>query len=511
MTLPDPVPGTAVAPPRVATVRERLTTPVRQSPIALFFIAARFVRRIGLFNIGAAVVFAVTGRFSAVLWTAVTVGAITLLVFSALSWWRFRFAVVGDDLVVTSGVLSVERLVIPLERVQSVSIDQRLLHRVVGLVSVSVDTAGSAGAEFEIAAIDAPTAEALRLVAADARATAPPVAAHTSPDAVPASPVVDEHVLVRRSFRELALVGVTRLPWAGLAVLAPIVALGDEFGSLLGLGDRIERVVEGGLERTGGSAGAVAVTVLVVVAVAAVLGALLQLVREVVTNWDLTLLRTPTGLRRTAGLLNRTSRSTTVRRVQAITTDDTPPQRWLGFTTLTLKTFGDNDVGVPGSKRADVDLVRRLVFGRTAPPTLDRRISHWFVFLAVRNRLVASLIVAALAWSRFGWWAALVLLAVPLRWLVAERQWRRRRWGVGADHVAEQYGLVTRHTTEAPLRKAQVVTLTQSFFERRRGLATVRLQTADGFLAVPLIDHDTATAVRDRALIAVETDRRPAL
>ena len=506
--LPDPTPGTAATPVLPASSGARLDRPIRQSPIALAFIAWRFIRRIGVINIGAALFFTLTGRFSAFLWVAALLTAVALVLFSILSWWRFTFVVVGDELVVTRGVLSVERLVIPLDRVQSVNIDQRLLHRVVGLVSASVDTAGSAGAEFEIAAIDAPTAEALRLVASDARSS---TVISVDADHPSAALTLPDQVLLRRTVGELALVGATRLPWAGLAVLAPLVALGDELGGRLGLGDRIERAVERGQDVSGGSTGASVLVVIGLIGIAALLGALLQLVREVVTNWDLTLLRTPTGLRRTAGLLNRTSRSSTVRRVQAITTDDTPPQRWLGFTTLTLKTFGDNDIGLPGARPADVASLRELVFGKSGGPALDRAITRWFIFLATRNALAIALLGGIATWFRFDWWALVVLLLVPLRWLVAERQWRRRRWGVSDGHLAESYGLLTRHTAEAPMYKAQIVKVTQSFFERRRGLATVRVQTADGFLAVPLIPRSEAMAVRDRALFAVETDRRPAL
>lgn len=508
MALPEPTPGSAVG--ATLTDHDLLARPLRQSPVALVFIAWRFLRRVGMINIGAALVFAITSGFSVGLWIAAVLGAMAILVYSLLSWWRFTFVVSRDELVVTSGVMSVERLVIPLDRVQSVSIDQRLLHRVVGLVSASVDTAGSTGAEFEIAAIDVGTAEALRRVASDAR-----VASSATPDAgavtgqAPPAVLVPDQVLMRRSPGDLALAGATRLPWAGLAVLAPLVALGDDVDALGGVGNGIGSVVE---RWTGGGAtGGVIVIAVLVIAAAAVFGALLQMVREVVTNWNLTLHRTATGLRRTAGLLNKTSRSSTLRRVQAIVTGDTPPQRWLGFTTLTLKTFGDNDIGLPGSRPEDVDRLREIVFGTSAPPPLNRRITRWFVFLAVRNITVVALLVTFALWFRVGWSAMILLAVVPLRWVVATYQWGRRRWGLDHERIAESYELLRRHTAETPLIKAQVVTVSQSFFERRRGLATVRIQTADGFLAVPLIDREVAMAVRDRVLYAVETDRRPVL
>lgn len=503
---PDSLP--APDPPEAAD-RQLLARPVRQSPVALVFIAWRFTRRVGLINLGAALLFTVTGGFSIGLWFVAIVLTTGVLVYSLLSWWRNTFVVVRGELVVTRGVLSVERLVIPLDRVQSVSIDQQLLHRIVGLVSASIDTAGSNETEFEIAAIDVATAEALRRVASGAKVLRPTAHEHGTTVAGTIAIAEPDLVLLHRSPRELALAGATTMPWAGLALLAPLVAFGDEINVLDRLGGSAERAAE---RWTGDvSIGRVIVVVTVAITAAAVFGTLLQTTRELVTNWDLTLHRTPTGLRRTAGLLNTTSRSSTVRRVQAIVTNDTPLQRRLGITTLTLRTFGDNDIGLPGSRPDDVVRLRETVFGTITPPPIAHPVSRWSVFLAARTIALVAGPVALVLWFRVGWWSTTLLVAVPLRSAVATWEWRRRRWGLDHDRIAETHGLLRRHTAEAPLVKAQVVKVTQSFFERRRGLATIRIQTADGFLSVPLIDHADATAVRDRVLYAVETDRRPVL
>lgn len=490
--------------------RRLLVEPSRQSPIAFVFIAWRFVRRLGLSALAAAALFVFNGGLAIGTLLLAVAFAIGLLVYAALSWWQFTFAIVDDELVVTKGIVSVERLVIPLDRVQSVSIDQLFTHRIVGLVRATVDTAGSSDVEFEIDAIDRPRAEALRRVVADARRTATVVSDDGTlpPPRLPPSP---DEIVLQRTLGELVRVGATRMPWAGLALLAPLIALGEELDGYVGLGVRVERLAERG-QGVGGDAivvGAAAVIALVVVGTLA--GAVLQVAREILANWNLTLYRTPTGLRRTAGLLNTTSRSSTARRVQMITTDDTPPQRWLGFTTLKLHTFGAVDFGLPGSSDAEVRRIRRLVFGDMDRPSLDRSISRWLVFKATRNMAVIAALAGAAFWFAAGWWSALTLLAVPIEWAAASRRWRLRRWGLNDHAVAESYQFVSRHTGEAPLFKAQTVVVRQSFFERRRGLATVRMNTSSGFLAIPLIDVTEANIARDRIVHAVETDRRRAL
>lgn len=492
-----PTPGTATD-----ADRSRLALPARQSPIALMFIAVRFTRRLGMSAVIAAVLFVSNDGLGLAIGVLAAAAATALLVFSALSWWRFTFMVDDDELVVTRGILSVERLVIPLDRVQSVAIEQRLVHRFVGLVSASVDTAGSSGVEFVIDAIDENRAEALRRVAADSR----PVASGAEQ---PASGTQDlDEIVLRRTPAELVRVGVTKVPWAGLAAFAPLIALAGELDEQLDVGSRLERLVDRGGDVGGGSAIAVTALVVAMIVAATIVGTVLQLARELLTNWDLTLVRTRTGLRRTAGLVSTTSRSSTIRRIQSITTDESPPQRWLGFTLLRLRTFGENDISLPGTRPAEVAALRTMVFGHADEPDLDRSISRWFVFKATRGVAVVAVLLAVPSWVVFGWWSLLLLGAVAARWAAARRQWRLRRWSLDGDRVAEAYRFVARHTAEVPLHKAQVVTVSQSFFERRKGLATINVRTAAGFLAVPLIPYRDAAAVRDRILLAVETDHR---
>lgn len=504
MQADEPLPPPPHAPPQAAprgesTDRELLAHPARQSPIALIFIAWRFVRRLGVSALVAAVVFVTNGGLAVGALLLGVVATAALLVFSVISWWRFTFAVTGDEIVVTKGIASVERLVIPLDRVQSVAIDQRLAHRIVGLVRAAVDTAGSTDVEFEIDAIDRARAEALRRVAADARPVAAPQPGGSGALPPPRPPDV---TILHRTVGDLVKVGLTRAPWAGLVALAPLIALGDEVGQLGGIGDRLERL----FDRSGdGSAASVAVTIVVTIVLVTVIGAALQLIREVLTNWDLQLRRTATGLRRTAGLLSTTSRSSTARRVQMITTDESPLQRWLGFTHLRLHAFGDNDMSLPGSTPDEVQHVRSVVFGAPDLPHLDRGISRWWVFKVVRNLAVLAVLAAIALWFAVGWWSVLTLAAVPIRFGAAQRRWRLRRWGLTEERVAESYEFISRHTADVPLNKAQVVTVSQSFFERRKGLATVTVRTAGGYLAVPMIPASTANDVRDRMLYAVET------
>lgn len=541
-----------------------LSAPTRQAPVAVVFIAARFVRNIGLAQLAVLVVVVATGTVPEALLGFGLVVAVAGLAITVAAWWRFVFHIEGDELVVSKGIVAHERLTIPLDRIQSVSINQGFVNRLIGLVSVAVDTAGSAEAEFELDAVERGRAEALqRLAAGHARliGLAPPLGSPgpltevpaevadpppppglgfppaPPPDLLPSTgpppvvspstgppPVVSpgdgpwagsgaavsEETIVTRSPAELARIGLARWPWAGLAALAPLIAFADEAGELLPIDIDQEALLEDNLPEQFGRDLVTAVLVLALAALiaGAVLGVILQVVRVVVTEWDLRLTRTSTGFRRTAGLFSTTSRASTLSRVQAIQTDETPMQRLFGIRHLKLPTIGHGDLDIPGTTASEMTRIRDEVFDGAPRPPLDRRISHRFIFLEVRNAAIVGSAAVAAAVTMVRWWGLLVLAMVPLRWMTARRQWRLRRWGIGPDRIIESYELVNRHTAEIELIKAQTVEVRRSFFERRRGLATVRIRTAEGFLAVPLIPLSEAEAVRDLVLFTVESNRQ---
>ena len=69
--------------------------------------------------------------------------------------------------------------------------------------------------------------------------------------------------------------------------------------------------------------------------------------------------------------------------------------------------------------------------------------------------------------------------------------------------------VVDASSSQMALRKANGVQVTRSLFERRRGLATVTSTSAAGAISVGMVPVADATAVRDLALYAAETDPRP--
>lgn len=504
--------------------RHHLATPRRQSKLAPLFIAFNSLRRIGAFN-GAIAFFAIFTRRSSI-WVQLAIGvAILVLVAAALArWWMFTFQVNGDELEVQQGVFRRDRQSLPLSRIQSVSTDQKFLHRIFGLVQLRVETAGSAGAEFDIEAIDRSTAASIRRLvtaertgaatAADGGAPlAPPVTDEAPADAsapLTATVDLDGTPVLRRSLVDLFKVALTQNPLPGIVIFGALFGNLDTIGRYTGVsGDEIEDRLEN-LDMS------IVPIIIGLVALLLTVMVIVGVLRTMAQYFNLTLLRTPEGLRSTAGLFNRVERGSQLSRIQMIRSRQNLRERFFGQRIVTLptasSTSGDaHTLRLPGTTADELQQLCDLFLARAGQPaSLDRGISNhavtrWFLYCG----LVPAVIVAAGIGVRFGFVGLAAFLWLIPAWFGAQLVHRKWRWGLTDAGIEVHHGVLTRHTALTAFGKTQVVQVRRSLFHRRNGLATVVIATASGRVALPHLPLPTAHALRDRVLYRAETDPTP--
>ena len=472
-----------------------LTEPQRQSPFAIVMLGVRLVRSLGIVQLVVAIAVIVRWAADGRLLVAIVVAGALFLTLSALSWWRYTFRFVDDELVVTSGVLRADRLTVPIDRIQSIAVEQELLHRVTGLVKVVIDTAGSSQAEFTIDAVARPVADELRrrVGAGGSVVTAARVDAIDQHDA--------ERIVFQHDATRLVVAALTMSPWAGLAVLVPLLAVSQEL--LEPIGDRLSDAAP---DVSADSLAWWSVPPIVVAALVFVVA--LNLLRVLLTDWQLALRTDQTTLRRTSGLLSRTSTSTTRNRVQVMTCRQNPLQRRVGLRDVDLSNAGTGDLRFVGCRDDDVEAVAVLA-GLTPLAALapDRRVHPALIWLRVRNTSIVAAVAVAVAWQFIGWWSMAAVVVIALVWWATDRHVRTHRWSLGPEVVTSSRVFVA--TTEQLLiRKTNSVRVTQTMFERRRALGRLHVATAAGTVTIGMIPIDEANAVRDVILYGVETDRR---
>jgi len=502
MPVPPGSPALPPTPPGVLSVD--LSRPQRQSLWAVVFLALSTLRQVGVFQLVLFLGFVLARAPSLPIFLAlVGVAGLVLFLAALARWLRYTFAIEGDDVVVRRGVFSQQVLTVPLDRVQSVSLEQKPLHRLVGLVQVELDTAGTDNTEFTIDAVDQPVADALQRAAANHRLRAAPTSAQpvaTIPGAAVGPPPPPEKLL-HHAPKRVVTVALTEMPFAGLVLLGPLWAFGSQLGDLIPFD--LPNVTD-----TDPGVWLLWVLPLIVV-LAFLLSILLNIVRVVLTEWDLTLTSTDAGLRRSAGLLSKQSVAATVPRIQRFRTSQRPLERLADLHTIELQTIGKNNIQLPGCTRDDVDRVRGYVMagaGQVEDP--QQRVSPQAVFLHTRNLALVLLAAGAVLFYLVRWWALGLLLLVPAQSWATRREVRFRRWGVNAEAIVDYRKFFAWQRNEMLLRKVNGVEVRQSLFERKRDLATVYLRSASGDITIGMIPLEHAQLVRDHALRAIAIDTR---
>ncbi len=91
-------------------------------------------------------------------------GGLLLLVavIAVIQWAYFQFRIKEDRLLIRKGFIKKTSLDLPYERVQGINVERSLVDRIIGLVSVTLDTAGSFQAEGKLPSVTTAVADHLR-------------------------------------------------------------------------------------------------------------------------------------------------------------------------------------------------------------------------------------------------------------------------------------------------------------------------------------------------------------
>ncbi|MEF8888181.1 MAG: PH domain-containing protein [Haloarculaceae archaeon] len=425
------------------------------------------------------------------------IAGIVLLAAGLVAMWqtayvrRFSYEVTEDTFDIASGVLSRREREIPYERVQNVDISENVLQRLLGLAQLRIETAGGSGTEAQLRYVTRAEAGRLQeLLGERKRRTAGEVDSTAEDDAT--GTAVETETLFTLSDRELGILGV---------VSADLRLLGLASVLLSGFAPQIAAQLQPGPD-----------LVSLAGPVLALLGLLglwaLSAITAVFRFYGFELRRRADELRYERGLLQRYSGTIPVDKVQTLRLRENVLARALGYAGLVIETAGYGP-GQDGGAQSAVPLAKReraLALAREVEPVgaveFERPPRRARTRYAARYGLAVAGLTAGVwavdaltGWLPLWYLAAGLLLAVPP---AAHLAWRHRGYHVGEDYFVTRNGFWRRETVVVPYDRVQTVANSQSVFQRRRDLGTVRVDTAStgGFFgtAAAAVDIDGGLA-----------------
>lgn len=496
----------------------------RQSPLGPLFNGWMLIRRAGFIHLG---VFA-SVLFGSGLGILLLVALCGLAAVSVLTWWRFRYWVQGNDLIVESGLISLTTKNVPLDKIQSVSTRQNLLHQIFDVVEVSVETAGSKGSEVELKAVSRSEAEHLQRVARSTPRGATNLDEGNEHFADPgndnktlqtqfATPKASglnrssaSQLILKRDLGEIVEIALTRQPILAFALLAFPLSFAEQISQFGWIGDAVKTVgarVEGSTLAFVGAVIAMALVLIGIIVASTVL-----------RLFDLTVQKSHEGLTMSAGLTTRTNVTVPFDRVQLMALRQNPIERWRERFLVRLPDAGGTrgagqTFSLPGTRRAELVHLKRLVLSenwREITASQAHQVSKKMILRRSMWLGVAPAVVCVVAFRLTGsWWGLLGAGAIPIAFLVAWWSHRNLSWSLDPEGLILSRGCLTRQYHAVPVRKVQTVRVAQSFFYRRHSLAAVEFATAADKVVVPYLSLNVARQLRDELIFRSQTDPRP--
>ena len=432
------------------------------------------------------------------------------------TWSVTRYRIGSSDIKLETGLISRASRSVPFERIQDVSLEQKLIPRLLGLVEVRFETGAGGKDELHLAYVSEAEGEALRETI---RALA-----EDADDAATAAVEGEEEVAKAETGTPIFAMGPGRLFTFGLfefslVAFAVVIGLVQQFDAFLPFGwDQIADFLEEDEVRSqtmeqvqwltgiGGIIG----TLFTVIAVGIATG----VVRTALRDWDFRLERTAKGFRRRRGLLTRTDVVMPAHRVQALVVGT----RWfrkrfgwhrLSFISLAqdagsanhdVAPFAQMEEIAPIAKAAGFDLPEAAMAWRRPS---KRYYSDRAVFFAVIFAIPAILTLVLVQQS-FGLWLGLGIALLGLFNITAQFYlWRVDRHALDEAQVLSRQGWLAPRLQIASRVKLHSVEIAQGPIARWRGYADLNFGLAGGGLSFRGLEIEDARLLRAAVLESI--------
>ncbi|MFA9391021.1 MAG: PH domain-containing protein [Prolixibacteraceae bacterium] len=428
-----------------------------------------------------------------------------MLVHAILYYLNFYFYVEGNQFILKKGYLRKKVLSVPLDRIQSVNTKQNILQQMLNVYSMEVDTAGSVGKELKIYSLSASYTNLLTQFLQSHKES-------TIEEQSESIPITNhEKIILELSPADLFRIGVSQ---NHLRTGLIIVAFGSQLvGQIQDLFKEKTDAYSDSFQNILTNSGLLFFTGLVIFFLLVSIFATLLV--TVVKYYDFKLVKHQQSYLLTAGLINKRKVLLPFNKVQQLNWETGPIKRLFGIYKISFKQAVSKQTqqiqvaDAPGCLKQHVESIRGELFLGDLPDHTEKIYSHPRYF--------------NLLWIQRGWFPALLPIALYIyepMWLIAGGSWlvlsglyclmaaRKRYFQFNKSQLIVGKGAINTEWQQAETFKTQSVDFKQSIFQKRRGLASLRVNNASGQMNIPYIPEDMAHQLMNYLLYHVEISNK---
>lgn len=486
-----------------------LSQPQRQSALAIILAfgitMGRLVSSLWVFLV---LIFIDAERKNLLLYiTGFAVIVVIVGVFAFLWFYRYTYSISSTDLIIEKGIFNRTKISIPFERIQNVDFTQNILHQMLRITGLKVETAGSTKAEASILALPLPLASRIRdqLLSGAKKHI-------LSDQARNADGFFPEEKVIALDFLMLFRIGISA-NHLGSAILLFFLGLGfaERIGEVLGF-DIYDSLSELILSI---SMGVVFIVLPFILAASVVY----SIVRVFVKYYDLKVVKRQNTIIVSHGLTRKREKTLITSKVQILTWKSNFVRKRMGFGGIDFSQASSDEsskndiVTIPGCSVEQRDkllavLGLNLEFDKG---TLFNKVSQMYF---IRNLIIKGffIILGAVAVLKiFVAWKMIILLLpfIIIIWFFWLRAYYKNLGYLYNENVLiKRSGVYDISYDQIVWHKIQSVYIKTTPFLRRRNLVNLEFSTAGGYITIPFIPKETGDKIVNKALYKVESGNK---
>ncbi len=482
---------------------ETFDTPQRQSAVGILLIflqvAYKFLRAAwGVF----AFFFISYSSSKAFVYSLVALIVLVVigLIYSYFHYRRFKFYIdyEKEEFALEKGVFSSESIKIPFDKIQQVDLKRSLLQRLIGVYSLTIDTAGSKDDEIDIKAVTQAKAQNLSAILTRAKNEKQQESTEKDPGDIAQTPS-DRLWMHRLSLWDLLKIGLTRSYLRGFILMVAFVSsLWSQIQPTIELKNYISTAEDYSVHYLSSSSQRI-LMLLGLCFILLVLSVLITVGEVVFKHFNLKIQQTPTRLEVEMGLRTNTRVSFQSRRLQRLEISTNPIQKRFDLYEAKFALASSRDslnkskLSVPGLHMELVQKIKSFLY-ETSYSDEGKSFKPHFVWLYRRLYLCLLPLMGILGlgylmdqWSHQLIWIVFCVLYLavlfPYQWFV----YQSIRMEISNDFLVVHQGLWTQRQYIIELYKMEAVSVKQPFFYRRRNLYNLTFHTAGGDVQIRAI------------------------
>jgi len=431
---------------------------------------------------------------------------------SIISYFRFFYYLTDKDFHLEQGILRKKSVQIPFERIQSIRVEQSLLHQALNVVKLEIDTAGSKNNELTIMAISKDGADEIRnyifskkaVLQKDTDSAGLPF--ETQQENATAPP------LFQLNFGTLLKIGISQNHLRSLGIILAF------FFSLF---HRITEIINPQVDEYLGeieieSFWSMISTSLLIIPVILLITVFISAIQISFRYADFAVYKTKEGLRMIFGLFTRIEQVAIQRKMQLIALETNPIRRLLGLIKVRIYQASSSELQVneslmiPGcskdqsnqvlSEYIDPGVADQAVFNQVDPKYRIR------IFILAGCLPLIGMVI--LAYVNFGAEALYLLILLPIIAIISHYYYKRLKFAINSDWIIKKEGIFGQKTTFLKTYKIQNIEIYRGFYQLRHGLATVIIHTAARPVSIPFVTIEQANQLTDFLLAQVEQSNK---